>query len=419
MPASPATPSPLRTLLSLRPGEAPLVLWSMAYFFLLLTSYYVLRPLREAMGLTGGVRELPRLFLATLACMLVASLLFSAVASRFPRRVFIPITYGFFTLNLLVFFALFRARAGADDVWIARTFYVWVSVFNLFAVSVFWSFMVEIFDLEHGKRLFGLIGVGGTAGAILGSSTTAFFAERVGGVNLLPVSAVLLIGATACMLQLNRAAGRRATPAPAATRADDADAPVSGGVFAGIVDLVRSPFLLGIALYVFLYTVTATITYFMQGEIVAAAVPDRDARASLFAIIDVTTNVLTVVIQVFLTGRIIRFLGVGLTLAVLPLVTVGGLLALGWLPTVLVLIVFQSCRRASNYALAKPARESLFTILSREEKYKAKNFMDTFVYRSGDVAGSVLFETLRRQGAAAALGLPVLAALTVPVGIVW
>ena len=394
-------------MLGLRPEEVTAVAWSALCFFFLLAGYYVLRPVREAMGLTGGVEELPRLFLVTMAVMLVANPLFSALVSRFRRRVFLPVVYLFFIMNLVVFYALFRARAGGPDVGLARAFFVWVSVFNLFVVSVFWSVIVDTFGTGQSKRLFGLIGLGGTAGAIVGAGLTALLAGRIGETNLLPVSAVLLLAACGCIVRLGTMGSGSTTPP---------DEPLRGTFLAGISHVTRSPYLAGICLYMFIYSLSSTFAYFIQAAIVEEAVPDRADQTVVFARIDVLVNVAAIVIQLFFTGRIITRIGVGATLAVLPAVTIAGFTALALAPSLAMITVFQVCRRASNYALSRPARESLFTVLSREDKYKAKNLVDTFVHRGGDAVGAIVDEGLR---AAAVATLPVVTLIAVPLSAVW
>ena len=394
-------------LLGLRPEEVTAVAWSALCFFFLLAGYYVLRPVREAMGLTGGVKQLPLLFLVTMAVMLVVSPLFSALVSRFRRRVFLPVVYLFFILNLLVFYALFRARAGGPDVGVARAFYVWVSVFNLFVVSVFWSVTVDSFGTAQSKRLFGLIGLGGTAGAIVGAGLTALLAERIGETNLLPVSAVLLLAACVCIMRLGTTgSGFIAHP----------DEPLRGTVLAGVSHVARSPYLAGICLYLFIYSLSSTFAYFIQAAIVDGAVPDRAGRTVVFARIDVLVNTAAIVIQLFFTGRIMTRFGVGATLAVLPAVTIVGFTALALAPSLAMITAFQVCRRASNYALSRPARETLFTVLSREDKYKAKNLVDTFVHRGGDAVGSIVYQGLT---AAAIATVPVVTMIAVPFSAIW
>ncbi len=377
-------------LLDLQRHELRPVVWACLYFFFLLAGYYVIRPIRDAMGLTGGVRDLKVLFFITLAVMMVANPIFSALVSRFPRRIFVPTVYIFFIANLLGFFALFSSAGLHNDINIARAFFIWVSVFNLFAVSVFWGMMADLFEPHQSQRLFGLISVGGTLGAIVGSASTVALARLVGETNLLPLSAVLLAVACFCVFRLNRLAlqhppGMRIASEPDGKRS--VDRRIGGGWWSGITHLFASPYLAGIALFIMLHAFSGTLAYFLQGTIVEHSLQTRDARAEFFAGIDLNVNVLAVFIQVFLTGRIIKKLGVGLTLALLPLVVLVGFVGLGIWPTLGMLYGFQVVRRAANFALSRPARENLFTVVPREDKYKAKNLIDTVAYRGGDAAG--------------------------------
>jgi len=396
----------------IEPGERTAVLWAAACFFLLLCSWYTIRPVRESMGLTGGVRDLKWLYVATMTAMFIVNPIFGAVVARLPRRHVVPGVYAFFAINLAAFFVLFRAQGG-EDIWTARTFYVWASVFNLFVLSVFWSLMADLFTLEQAKRLFGVIGVGGTAGAIVGAATAWQLAEQIGEINLMLISFTLLAAAAACGLRLARL--RRATTAGTTAGSDDPDAPTRGSAFAGFMHVLGSPYLLGVSLFLLFLTLGSTVVYFIQAELVEEMFASREERTRVFALIDLLTNVLTVVIQLFLTGRIIRLLGVGPTLALLPIVTVLGFLTLAAAPVLVTLVAFQVARRASNYALSKPARESLFTVLSREDKYKAKNFIDTFVYRGGDVVG-VGFKFVTES---AGLGVAGVSILCAPLMLAW
>jgi AAA family ATP:ADP antiporter len=402
-PNSPPPPRPRRRfrVLDLRAGEFTLVAWSCAYFFFVLSSYYCIRPVRDAFGLSGDNTELRWLFRTTLVVMIAVNPVFSWLVARFPRRVFIPISYLFFAANLLIFFLLFSSTKEGEAPWARRMFYVWVSVFNLFVVSVFWGFMADLFSVEQSKRLYGLIAVGGTIGAMTGASFPWLLAEQVGAVNMLPISIALLLVACLCMLRLNRLAMRRwAAPRGAGETAADEppDRIIGGSALAGVTHFLHSPYLLGIGAFILLYTILSTLLYFVQADIVREAFDDRAARTAFFGKIDVFTNALTATIQIFLTGRLMRTLGVGVTLGLLPIVYVIGFGALALatapaaaalLPSLGVIVTFQVGRRAANYALARPARESLFTVVRREEKYKAKNLIDTFVYRAGDAMGTI------------------------------
>lgn len=398
-----------------RPDELRALACAFAFHFLVLASYYVLRPIRDEIGAAGGLENLSWLFTATLVAMLGANVLFSAVAARLSRRRFIPLAYRFFIATLAAFYLLMQVAPDAEA-WVGRAFYVWVSVFNLFVVTVFWGFMADVFGSEQGKRLFGFIAVGGTLGAIAGGTLTAALVGQVGSATLLLVSAVLLEGAVWCVKVFPVGAPLGATvAAKAAPTGAHAEWPLGGTFWSGIAHVFRSPYLLGICAFMLLHSVTSTLVYFQQADIAGAAFTDRGARTAFFAQLDVAVNVLTVLMQVFLTGRLLKWLGVGATLALLPVVSLGGFVAMAFAPSLALLAGFQIGRRAVNYALSRPAREVLFTVLPREDKYKAKAFTDTFVYRAGDQVGAWTYPLLRLLG----VGLAGVSAVAVPLAAGW
>ena len=396
--------------MEVKPREVQLLLLSGAYFFFVLTSYYIIRPIRNEMAVVGGVENLAWLFTGTLLGTLMVHPLFTWVVSRYPRRQFIPIAYRFFMANLVIFFLLLRWGTGEGYVWIGRIFFNWTSVFNLFVVSVFWAFMADIFRSEQGKRLFGFIGLGGTLGAMLGSGLTALLATRVGPVNLLLLSALFLELALRCV----RALGTRVT-ASGMGRKEDEEVAMGGGIMAGIRGAFTSPYLVGIILFMFLFTFTSVSMYFHQTEIVSRSLDDPGARTAFFARIDLYVNIVTLLTQAFLTGRIIKWFGLGVALAILPMVTVVAFVWLGTTPTLGVLLLVETFRRGWNYGLMKPAMEALYTVIPREGKYKAKNFIDTFVYRTGDQVGAWSYNGLMALG----LSFTALAFVTVPLAGVW
>jgi AAA family ATP:ADP antiporter len=378
----------LSRVVAVRPDEVRAMLWSFAYFFCLLAGYYVLRPLRDEMGVAGGVRNLQWLFTATFLVMLAAVPLYGAVVARLPRKRFIPVVYHFFVANLAIFWLLLSFDIGGRNV--ARAFFVWISVFNLFAVSVFWSFMADLFTAEQGKRLFGFIAAGGTAGALAGPAVTVWLSVPLGPTNLLIVAALLLEVAVFC-------AGRlEAVPDKPAAQPDAGG--LGGGWLAGIAMLARSPYLAGIALWVALLSIAGTFLYFQQANIVAAASDDPAVRTRLFATIDLAVGLLTAAVQFFATGRLISRFGVGAAAAFLPLVFAAGFALLAVSPMLAVVIAFQAIQRTANFAISNPAREVLFTVLAREEKYKAKNVIDIVVFRGADAVGGWLFAGLRLLG---------------------
>lgn len=387
METHPATSNPLlqllRIVVDVKASEVRALFLGFVYYFLILSSYYVIRPIRDEFGAASGVRNLPWLFTGTLILMLIANTAFSGLVSRVGRRRFIPIAYRFFVVNLLIFFGLLLVFP-RQNIWIGRAFFWWTSVFNLFVLSVFWAFMVDVFNSEQGKRLFGFISVGGTLGAIAGAAITAGLVQRVGTLTLLLTSAVLVELSAQCVRFFPAALNQSKEEEQAARD----EKPVGGGIWAGIVHNFSSPYLLGISTYILLYSFTSTMLYFQQVGIAETSFTDRLARTAFFAKVDLAVNILTVVVQLFVTGRLLKWLGVGVTLAILPALSVLGFISVGILPTLAILVAFLTLRRATNFALARPARETLFTVVSREDKYKAKNFIDTIVYRTGDQVGA-------------------------------
>jgi ATP:ADP antiporter, AAA family len=407
----------LTRVVDVRPAEIRALCWSFAYFFSLLAGYYMLRPLRDEMGIAGGVRNLPWLFTATFVVMLAVVPVFGALVAKLPRRRFIPLVYHFFVANIAIFWLLLALDIGT--VHVARVFFVWISVFNLFAVSVFWSFMADLYASDQGKRLFGFIAAGGSAGALLGPAVVVALAVPLGPVNLLIVAALLLEAAVFCALRLETAgtalkAG--AAPAVAAAPGHRAEAAaIGGGWLAGITLLARSRYLAGIALWVALLSLAGTFLYFQQASIVAAASDDPAVRTRIFATIDLAIGILTMLVQFAATGRLIARFGAGPAAAFLPAVFCLGFLALWLTPALWVVIGFQAAQRAANFAISNPAREVLFTVVEREEKYKAKNVIDIVVFRGGDAVSGWLFAALRGAG----LEPGAISLATVPVTAVW
>ena len=396
-------------VVDVRPVEIRALLWAFAYFFCLLAGYYVLRPLRDEMGIAGGIKNLPWLFTATFAVMLCAVPVFGALVARLPRKRFIPLVYHFFVLNIAIFWALLTFGAGKETV--ARVFFVWISVFNLFAVSVFWSFMADLFRSDQGKRLFGFIAAGGSAGALAGPALTVWLVGVMGPVNMLIVAALLLEAAVLCARRLESALPGSGNESPGKTESRA----LGGGSFAGFALLLRSPYLAGIALWVLLLSLAGTFLYFQQANIVASASDDPAVRTRIFASIDLAAGILTLVVQLFATGRFMNRFGVGPAAAFLPLVFVIGFAVLAASPVLLLVIAFQALQRTANFAVSNPAREVLFTVVEREEKYKAKYLIDGVVFRGGDALSGWLFNGLRALG----MELSAIALAAVPVAAAW
>jgi len=384
-----------------RPAERRAIVLGFAYFFALLASYYLLRPIREEMGIRSGVRSLQWNFTATFAALLLAVPAYSALFARVPRARAVPAVYRFFFVNLVLFWVLFRF--GVWPVAVARTFYVWLSVFNLLVVAVFWSFMADLFSAEQGKRLFGFVAAGGSLGAIVGSATAGLLVGPLGIAGVVALAAALLEVSALCAIALARwAHGRSDVPAAggAAAATRDEERPVGGTMFSGVTVVFRSPYLLALAAQMLLLTLVSTFLYFQQARIVSEAIPDSARRTELFAAVDLAVNVAAFALQALATGRLAAAFGLGPALTAVPVLTGAGLAALAAVPSIWVLAPLQAVRRVGHYALERPARDVLFTVVPREEKYKSKGFIDTVVYRGGDALAGWAYTGLAALGLA-------------------
>jgi len=388
-----------------REGEGVAVGWAFLYFFALIGSFYVLRPIREEMGVRGGADKLQWLFTATFVVMLGAIPAYSALVARVPRSRAVPAVYAVFAACLAAFFVVFTA--GLWPVGAARVLFVWMSVYNVFVVAVFWSLMADLFTSEQGKRLFGAIASGGSAGALAGSFTTGALVGVIGVANLLLVALGLLGLATFCARRL--AAWARAEGRGVAPGGGDAD-PLGGSIWAGFALVARSPYLLGAAALMFLFTLGSTFLYFQQARLVKEAFPDPAARTALFAWLDFAVNLGAFGLQGLATGRLAVAFGLAPALLAVPVLSTLGFAVLAAAPGLWTLVAFQGLRRTAEFAFQRPARDVLYTVVSREEKYKAKGFNDTVVYRAGDTLAGWSYEGLRLLG----LGASALALSAVP-----
>jgi AAA family ATP:ADP antiporter len=401
----------LQRLIDVQPVEMRALGWSWLYIFSVLFSYYILRPIRDEMGVAGGVENLQWLFTGTLLGMIAVNPPFAALVARLPRVKFIAISYRFFIANLILFALLLYIATDEQNIWAGRVFFIWASVFNLFVVSVFWALMVDVFEAEQGKRLFGFIAAGATLGGIAGSIVTAALAKSVSTTYLLLGSAVLLEIAVFAVRRLSCLSDAlHRTPA-----VGSGETPIGGSVFAGFYHAFNSAYLVNVSIYILLFAVTSTFLYFQQAEIARQSFADRGARTAFFARVDLWVNVLTLGAQLFLTGRVLRWIGVAATLAALPLISIMGFGTLALAPTIAVLVAYQVIRRAGNFAFARPTREVLFTVVSREDKYKAKNFIDTVIYRLGDQVGAWSYAGLGLLG----LGMTGIAVTALPISLAW
>ncbi|NUO75237.1 MAG: MFS transporter [Lysobacter sp.] len=371
-------------------------------FFLLFAGYFMLRPVRETMGIAGGVDNLQWLFTGTFVATLAVMPLFGWLAARVRRRRVLPWTFGFFAVNLAGFALGFHWAP--DNLWFARAFYIWLSVFNLIAISVAWSVLADLFPIDQAKRVFALMASGASFGGLVGPLLGVALVGRIGHAGLLWLSAALLIAAIDVGRRLQR--WRDAHPLPAQASAAARARPLGGSPFAGFTDVLRSPFLLGIAAFVLLLASVSTFLYFEQARLVELTYPDRADQTRVFGIIDVVVQSLAILSQLFLTGRLAQRLGIGVLLVAVPLVTVFGFLWLALAPTFAVLAVVMVVRRAGEYAFVRPGREMLFTTVPTQAKYKAKNFIDSVVYRGADAVSGwakALLDALAQHPALAAL----------------
>lgn len=400
----------LQRLFNVRREELVPVLLSVLFFFCVLTALMLLRPARESLGVRGGIDAVRWLFIGTALVTLLVNPVFGLLVSRLPRLYFMAATYLFFALSLVAFYLLLVLTPEAVGVTSGQVFYVWFSVFNLFVTMLFWALMADRFSLEQGKRFFGLIAVGGTCGAIFGPWLASVLARPLG------TPALLLVSAGFLLLALCAAWGvARLQPGGEGAPAVDERERIGGSAWEGFRAVLRSRYLLGIAAYVVILAVMATFLYFTRLQMVAALGGDLDLRTTIFARIDLITQVATLVMQGVIAGHLMKRVGVPLTLALLPLSTALGFAGLAMVGSLAALIAFEATFRAVQRAIMRPARETLFTVMSREDKYKSKAFIDTFVYRGGDVAGAQVEGLLGRLG----MGLAALAGFAVPLALVW
>lgn len=367
----------IRSITDAEPEEVRPLCWAFLYFFLLLCGYYLLRPVREEMAIEGGVKHLPWMMTATFVTLMFATPVFGLLSARVSRYRLLLTVYAFFAVNLIGFYLLSAGQVA--PVWIARGFFVWLSVFNLFVVSVFWSFMADVFTPAQGVRLFGVIAAGGSSGAMAGPllATWVTFVAPISSLMLLSVG--FLAACCFCMSRLDRWSKHQ----PILPTGDRGE-PIGGNMWAGVRLALSSPYLLGICGYLFLLSTTATFLYLEQMKLVGEQVPTPEARTRLFAMMDFAVNVITFLTQIFVTGRLIGRFGLASGLIVLPVGSAVGFSMIGFAPVLALFILFTVFRRIAEYGITKPSREVLFTVLSREEKYKSKTFIDTAISRGGD-----------------------------------
>ena len=401
----------LSAIFGVRRHELVAVAWSFAYFFCVLSSYYIIRPVREEMAVGGGPNTIPFLFIGTFVTMIFATSAFGWVASRYPRRTFLPWVYLFFISNILIFWAVFsQARgAGADYVWLGRVFFVWLSVFNLFVVSVFWSFMADIYTREQGRRLFGFITSGGSIGAIIGGVATSSLVTNIGFQHLLPISAALLMVAVLCIGRLRDWVHKEHEDELDETV--ESEKPLGGNPFAGITHLFSSKYFLAIALMSLAASLLGTALYMFRAELIGAAILDPDERIRFFSNMNIASNILATFSQMFLVKQVVTRFGIGRSLFLFPLASIVGFAVLAMEPTLIVVAVLDIVRRGLGFGFAKPSTDMLYSVVTPEEKYKTKNAIDTAIYRGGDVVGTWTIRLLSVVG----LGIAGIAIVMVPI----
>lgn len=401
----------LKKIVDVRADEVRALWLGFAFHFIILTAYYIVKPIRDSIAASNRIETLPWMFTATLVVMLIANTIFAATVARMERRRFIPFAYAFFILVLILFFLLMRTGTPIQQVWTGRAFYVWVSVFNLFNTAIFWAFMTDLFTVEQGKRVYPFIAVGGTIGAIFGAYLTKNLIRGVGPANLIAISAMLF--AIVCVLVRffpnNFTEENRTEPAPRA--------PIGGTAWSGFTHIARSTYLMGLAATILLYTTTSTWAYFQQTTLAGAVLKTSADRTVFLSSLEIWVNCITLIIQVFLTGRFLKWFGVAFTLTALPFISMLGFGAMAIAPSLAMLAFFQVTRRAGAYALMRPSREILFTVLKREDKYKVKSVTDTLGYRVGDQLGAWSYSGLGANGLQ--LSLNTISWIAVPITAGW
>lgn len=407
------SPSPASRLDRFRAALAasPPLWWALLYFFCLLTGYYILRPVREAMGSSRDAATvfpqgmidwfaahgvaldqfmLQALFTGTFVVMVLLQPVYGALVSRYPRRVFLPVMYGFFIVCLVGFYFAFRAEIPGRGM----VFFIWLTVFNLFAVAVLWSFMADVFNNDEAKRAYGYIGAGGTIGALLGPFLTRLLVERIGIADLLLVSAALLCLCIVCILRLRRWAVIR----EAERGRQSGEVPMGGHFLAGLKLIAREPLLRAIAILTFFGVGVGTLLYNEQAAIAKQFYATAEARTAFYSGIDLAVNGLTLAIQLLLTRFLLSRYGIGPVLLIPAIAILIGFCALAASPLPMLVAVVQVMTRASEFSLGKPARETIYTRVGREWRYKAATAIDTMIYRGGDLSFAWIHKALSAFG---------------------
>lgn len=401
-------------VLGIARDELVAVAWSFVYFFCIMSAYFMLRSVRETMAIISGVQNIPWLFTGTFVLMMLATPVFGWVTSRYPRRTFLPWVYYFFIANILIFFVVFTYAQENELslLWISRAFFVWLSVFNLFVVSVFWSFMADIYTKQQSRRLFGVITAGGSAGALVGPLLTSVLVVPIGFKNLLPISAVLLLFGVYCIYRLRHWVRQQEIDA-AGVDAAETEQPLGGAAWAGLRFVFDERYFSAIAIALLCANFLGGAMYIYLAQLVSVTFEGADRQTQVFAFIDAAINALSFIGQLLMVKHAVQKLGIGWTLSLLPLLSIVGFALLAFSPTFAVIAGFQILRRSLTFGFSKPTSDMLYSVVSQEAKYKAKNFIDTTIYRGWDVVSSW---TVRSLGG---LGLSGVSLVCVPISIIW
>jgi len=393
--------------------EYAAVAWSFAYFFCVLSSYYILRPIREAMAVGSGPDTIPYLFMGTFTAMMLATPIFGWITSRYPRRSFLPWINLFFVSNILMFWFLFARSLsdGIDHIWLGRAFFVWISVFNLFVVSVFWSFMADIYTREQARRLFGFITAGGSIGALLGGTATTFLVVDIGFQNLFPIAAAILTLAVLCIYKLRRWVAHEHEAEIGETV--ESSEPLGGSPLSGITHIFGSHYFLGIAACSIIASLLGTALYIFATQMVEESISGVNARVEFFSNINSWTNLFALIGQMFIVKQVVMRFGIGRSLAVMPVVSIAGFVLLAFDPVLGVVAFLTIARRAIGFGFSKPTTDMLYSVVTPEEKYKTKNFIDTALYRFGDIIGAWSVKLMM------SLGIVGVSIVMLPFAVIW
>ncbi len=403
----------VRRTLGIERHEYTAVAWSFAYFFCVLSSYYILRPVRETMAVGSGPQTIPYLFIGTFVAMMFATSIFGWVASRFARRVFLPWVYLFFSANIAIFWVIFTQTvdSGESTVWLGRVYFVWVGVFNLFVVSVFWSFMADIYTREQGRRLFGFISAGGSIGALLSGLGASAVVTSIGTHNLLPVAGLLLLLSLVCIIKLRKWVISEHEDEVSETAASDT--PLGGSTFSGITHMLSSKYFIAIGITSLIASTLGAALYMFTAELVEIGIPNSDEQTRFFSNVNVASNFLTLIFQALVVRHVVGRFGIGRALVLMPIVSAVGFILLAMDPVLAVVAILTVARRAFGFGFSKPGTDMLYSVVTPEEKYKTKNFIDTAVYRGGDVIGTWFVKSM------SALGIAGISLVMVPIAIYW